>query len=172
MTFTRDLATWTIKLPHPDSQSGASIVITWLAADQSQSSILLMSCHTVTTLCNLFSDAGQSGSILSVLCLTWKMTEIQRFYRDKTVFITGGTGFIGKIIIEKLLRWGWEIFPLALLTKYFQLHRCQDNLHVDQTEERGWSSRETPAVVQISIVWHIEEAEAPKLDKGRVSITI
>jgi len=32
------------------------------------------------------------------------MTEIQKFYQDKTVFITGGTGFIGKIIIEKLLR--------------------------------------------------------------------
>ncbi|XP_022224972.2 fatty acyl-CoA reductase wat-like [Drosophila obscura] len=31
-------------------------------------------------------------------------TEIQRFYRNKTVFITGGTGFLGKTIIEKLLR--------------------------------------------------------------------
>ena len=33
------------------------------------------------------------------------MTAVQSFYRDRTVFITGGTGFIGKIIIEKLLRW-------------------------------------------------------------------
>lgn len=32
------------------------------------------------------------------------MTEIQRFYNEKNVFITGGTGFIGKIIVEKLLR--------------------------------------------------------------------
>jgi len=32
------------------------------------------------------------------------MAKIGDFYRDKTVFITGGTGFIGKIIIEKLLR--------------------------------------------------------------------
>ena len=32
------------------------------------------------------------------------MANIGDFYRDKTVFITGGTGFIGKIIIEKLLR--------------------------------------------------------------------
>lgn len=32
------------------------------------------------------------------------MTEIQKFYDNKTVFITGGTGFIGKIMIEKLLR--------------------------------------------------------------------
>ncbi|XP_017148812.1 fatty acyl-CoA reductase wat [Drosophila miranda] len=31
-------------------------------------------------------------------------TEIQRFYMDKTVFVTGGTGFLGKVIIEKILR--------------------------------------------------------------------
>ncbi|XP_017140066.1 fatty acyl-CoA reductase wat-like [Drosophila miranda] len=31
-------------------------------------------------------------------------TDIQRFYRNKTVFITGGTGFLGKVMVEKLLR--------------------------------------------------------------------
>ncbi|XP_017102762.2 fatty acyl-CoA reductase wat-like [Drosophila bipectinata] len=31
-------------------------------------------------------------------------TEIQGFFRNKTVFITGGTGFLGKVVIEKLLR--------------------------------------------------------------------
>lgn len=29
---------------------------------------------------------------------------IPRFYEDKSVFLTGGTGFIGKVIVEKLLR--------------------------------------------------------------------
>lgn len=29
---------------------------------------------------------------------------MKRFYRDKTVFITGGTGFLGQLFIEKLLR--------------------------------------------------------------------
>ena len=33
------------------------------------------------------------------------MATIGTFYHEKTVFITGGTGFIGKIIIEKLLRY-------------------------------------------------------------------
>ncbi|KAH8388653.1 hypothetical protein KR093_011728, partial [Drosophila rubida] len=31
-------------------------------------------------------------------------SEIQSFYKNKTVFITGGTGFLGKVTIEKLLR--------------------------------------------------------------------
>ena len=32
------------------------------------------------------------------------MAQISDFYRDKTVFITGVTGFIGKVLLEKLLR--------------------------------------------------------------------
>ncbi|XP_065204446.1 fatty acyl-CoA reductase wat-like isoform X1 [Planococcus citri] len=31
-------------------------------------------------------------------------TPVQEFFRDVTVFITGGTGFVGKILTEKLLR--------------------------------------------------------------------
>nr|CAD7577217.1 unnamed protein product [Timema californicum] len=33
-----------------------------------------------------------------------KGTAIQEFYRDCNVFVTGGTGFMGKVLIEKLLR--------------------------------------------------------------------
>nr|CAD7575326.1 unnamed protein product [Timema californicum] len=33
-----------------------------------------------------------------------KGTDIQEFYRDCNVLITGGTGFVGKLLIEKLLR--------------------------------------------------------------------
>lgn len=31
-------------------------------------------------------------------------TPIRDFYRGKIVFVTGGTGFLGQIYIEKLLR--------------------------------------------------------------------
>ncbi|XP_077559527.1 fatty acyl-CoA reductase 1-like [Haemaphysalis longicornis] len=31
-------------------------------------------------------------------------SQIAQFYRDQVVFITGGTGFIGKVLLEKLLR--------------------------------------------------------------------
>jgi FlaA1/EpsC-like NDP-sugar epimerase len=33
-----------------------------------------------------------------------KNSKIQDFYEHKNVFITGGTGFLGKILIEKLIR--------------------------------------------------------------------
>lgn len=31
-------------------------------------------------------------------------TEIQKFYYGKTIFITGGTGLVGKCLVEVLLR--------------------------------------------------------------------
>lgn len=34
-----------------------------------------------------------------------KNTPMKTFYRNKTVFITGGTGFLGQVFIEKLLRY-------------------------------------------------------------------
>ena len=30
--------------------------------------------------------------------------EIRGFYKDKTIFITGTTGFVGKVVLEKILR--------------------------------------------------------------------
>lgn len=32
------------------------------------------------------------------------ISNIQRFFRGSTVFITGATGFLGKLLLEKLLR--------------------------------------------------------------------
>ena len=32
------------------------------------------------------------------------MLDITNFYRDKVIFITGTTGFVGKVVLEKLMR--------------------------------------------------------------------
>ena len=34
----------------------------------------------------------------------FECSPIQQFYQGKTVFITGATGFMGKVLLEKLLR--------------------------------------------------------------------
>ncbi|CAH1107543.1 unnamed protein product [Psylliodes chrysocephalus] len=43
-------------------------------------------------------------------------TPIQKFYKNTNVFITGGTGFLGKILIEKLLR-STEVNTIFLLIR-------------------------------------------------------
>ncbi|XP_052218054.1 fatty acyl-CoA reductase 1-like isoform X2 [Dreissena polymorpha] len=45
------------------------------------------------------------------------LPSVAEFYRDKNVFITGGTGFIGKVLIEKLLRSCPDIGKLFILVR-------------------------------------------------------
>lgn len=33
-----------------------------------------------------------------------QLSEIQSFYKDTTIFLTGATGFMGNLILEKLIR--------------------------------------------------------------------
>ncbi|XP_046837370.1 fatty acyl-CoA reductase wat-like [Vespa crabro] len=51
----------------------------------------------------LDSTVGTS-TIESSVEIIDKLTPIQKFYDDESVFLTGGTGFMGKLLIEKLLR--------------------------------------------------------------------
>ncbi|XP_041970839.1 fatty acyl-CoA reductase wat-like [Aricia agestis] len=44
-------------------------------------------------------------------------TEIQKFYKDQCVFLTGGTGFLGKVLIEKLLRSCGDLDTIYVLVR-------------------------------------------------------
>ncbi|KAM3955185.1 fatty acyl-CoA reductase wat [Aphomia sociella] len=46
-----------------------------------------------------------------------KKTAIQQFYTDQCVFITGGTGFLGKVLIEKLLRSCGDVDTIYVLIR-------------------------------------------------------
>ena len=53
---------------------------------------------------------------------------IAEFYRDRSVFITGGTGFLGKVLVEKLLRSSPDIKTIYLLMRPKKGHDIHDRL--------------------------------------------
>ncbi|XP_031622375.1 fatty acyl-CoA reductase wat-like [Contarinia nasturtii] len=66
-------------------------------------------------------------------------TELQRFYAGKNVFITGGTGFLGKTLIDKLLRScpGVEnIYLLVRKKKGLDIHTRLEKIFDDNAFER------------------------------------
>lgn len=46
-----------------------------------------------------------------------QLNSVQEFYKDKVVFITGGSGFMGKVLIEKLLYSCSELKQLIILMR-------------------------------------------------------
>ena len=56
------------------------------------------------TLDNRDDEFDKSNFIGYPLVVLAEKTEIQKFYTDKTVLITGGSGFLGLLLVEKLLR--------------------------------------------------------------------
>ena len=44
-------------------------------------------------------------------------TSVRDFYKDRSIFITGGTGFMGKVLVEKLLRSCPDIKNIYLLMR-------------------------------------------------------
>lgn len=45
------------------------------------------------------------------------LTEIQDFYKGKSIFITGGSGFMGKVLLEKLLYSCSELQEIFILIR-------------------------------------------------------
>lgn len=45
------------------------------------------------------------------------LSNLREFYRDRCVFVTGGTGFLGKVLVEKLLRSCPDIKAIYLLIR-------------------------------------------------------
>jgi FlaA1/EpsC-like NDP-sugar epimerase len=46
-------------------------------------------------------DKSESNSLVKE---NLNLSAIQEFYKGKVVFVTGGTGFLGKLLVHKLIR--------------------------------------------------------------------
>ncbi|XP_017036787.1 fatty acyl-CoA reductase wat-like [Drosophila kikkawai] len=66
-------------------------------------------------------------------------SEIQEFFKKKTIFLTGGTGFLGRVIIEKLLR-------TTELERIYALFRAKRGLSIT---ERLLSWRKDPVFAEL-----------------------
>ncbi|XP_055680435.1 putative fatty acyl-CoA reductase CG5065 [Lutzomyia longipalpis] len=75
---------------------------------------------------------------------------IAEFFRDREIFITGGTGFVGKAIIEKIL------YSCPEISKIYLLVRCKKGVGVSERLEKFKSNQ---------IFNRIREKDAKLLDK-------
>ena len=64
---------------------------------------------------------------------------IREFYREKSIFITGGTGFIGKVLCEKLLRSCPEIGNIYVLLRCRQDKSAEQRLHEELLKSPAFS---------------------------------
>jgi len=55
-------------------------------------------------------------------------SEIQSFYKDKTIFITGASGFMGKVLIEKLLYSCPDLNKIYILMRDKKGRSCDNRL--------------------------------------------
>jgi fatty acyl-CoA reductase len=56
-------------------------------------------------------------------------SEITEYYNNKSIFITGGTGFIGKVLIEKLLRSCYDLKTIYVLVRSKKGHNPKQRLN-------------------------------------------
>ena len=47
-----------------------------------------------------------------------EQSQIANFYKNKTIFITGATGFLGKCLVEKLLRSCYDLKKIYVLVRH------------------------------------------------------
>lgn len=59
-------------------------------------------------------------------------TEIQSFYKDKIIFITGASGFMGKVLLEKLL------YDCSDVDKIYILIRPKKGLSIELRMDNMW----------------------------------
>jgi len=78
----------------------------------------------------MFTESALDSACTLLFCyFSTSMATIPEYYRGKTVFITGATGFIGKVLVEKLLRSCPQVQAIYCLTRSKQGEAAADRLN-------------------------------------------
>ncbi|TDG47125.1 hypothetical protein AWZ03_006390 [Drosophila navojoa] len=120
---------------------------------------------TATGTANIDVDAAAAtGGIDGALMGTPSATPVTDFYRDATVLITGGTGFVGKVLTEKLLR----AFGLR---KIYMLIRSKDNMSV-QERLQGFFNESIFNIMRAERPELLEKVHPIRADYGAIDLDI
>lgn len=63
------------------------------------------------------------------MSLEYQGSEIINYYKNKSIFITGATGFLGKVLIEKLLRSCYDLNKIYVLVRHKKGQTPQQRLN-------------------------------------------
>jgi len=88
-----------------------------------------------------------------------KRSEIQSYYKDKTIFITGASGFMGKVLLEKLLYCCSEIDKIYILIRDKKGHSSDTRLNdIFDSPVRHSANPITlfSLILYITILWYPE----------------
>ncbi|CAL1688896.1 unnamed protein product [Lasius platythorax] len=98
-------------------------------------------------------------------------TPIQKFYAGKSILITGSTGFLGKMLVEKLLRSCYDISTMYLLIRT-KKDKCPENRLDDIFENPLYDrlKKEVPnfrkKIVPITANFNVEDLGLSESDKN------
>lgn len=89
------------------------------------------------------------------------MSTVADFYRDRSVLITGATGFMGKVLVEKLLR------SCPGLSKIYLLMRPKGGHHVDARLDELLNSK-----VRLVVYRPFAAVESGRIKRGAKAVEV
>lgn len=73
-------------------------------------------------------------------CCTSPTDTITNFYKNSVILITGGTGFLGKVLIEKILR-VFDVKKIYILIRHKNNMNADDRLQALFDESVGFNKK-------------------------------
>ena len=81
-------------------------------------------------------------------------SQVIEFYNKKAVFITGATGFMGKVEkYQYCIRNNFTCASLGSPEETIKMHKCYKSFHLDEADERLGHWYETKGTAFFSFVW-------------------